>query len=81
MTPQRQSEITPEQEKQLLEKAKMSVFFHYERITGQNLYGCYPDRSIWNSLDYQKAAHIAIRNAIHWNRPLVAATIRKHLLK
>jgi hypothetical protein len=81
MTPQRQSEITPEQEKQLIEKAKMSVFFNYERITGQNLQGIYPDRSIWNSLDYQKAAHIAIRNAEHWNRPLVAATIRKHLLK
>ena len=81
MEPQRQSEISQEHEQELLLKAKMSVFFYYEKITGQNLYGCYPDKSIWNSLDYQKAAHTAIKNAELFGRPLVAAIIRKHLLK
>jgi hypothetical protein len=78
---QRATDINPEQQAEALEKAKMSIIFNYERITGQNLYGYFPDRSIWNSLNYQKAAATAIRNAEHFGRTLIAETIKKHLLK
>ena len=74
------SEMSPEQAEALLERAKMSVLFNYERVTGQNLYGSFPDRSIWNTLNYQKAAATAIRNAEQFGRSFIAKIIRENLL-
>ena len=81
MEAHRITEPTQKEQNEALEKAKMSILFHYERITGQNLYGCFPDKSIWNTLNYQKAAHAAHTNATHFKRHLVAQMIKTHLLK
>lgn len=74
------TELSPEQIEALIERAKMSILFNYEIIAGQNLYGAFPDRSVWNTLNYKKAASTAIQNAEQYGRPLIAQIIREYLL-
>ena len=36
-------------------QAKMAIIFYYEKLTGCNLYGTLPDRSIWHTPIYKEA--------------------------
>lgn len=36
-------------------QAKMAIIFYYEKLTGCNLYGTLPDRSIWHTPIYKQA--------------------------
>jgi hypothetical protein len=37
------------------QQARLAIIFYYEQITGSNLYGYLPDRSIWHTPNYLKA--------------------------
>lgn len=43
-------------------QAKLAIIFYYEKITGCNLYGYLPDRSIWHSPLYRQAVTKARMN-------------------
>ena len=43
-------------------QAKMAIIFYYEKITGCNLYGFLPDRSIWHTPLYRQAVTKARMN-------------------
>lgn len=36
-------------------QAKMAIIFYYEKLTGCNLYGTLPDRSIWHTPIYKQS--------------------------
>ena len=42
--------------------ARNCIMFYYERITGTNLYGHFPDASVWRSPAYTQALEAAIIN-------------------
>lgn len=43
-------------------QAKLAIIFYYEKITGCNLYGYLPDRSIWHTPLYKQAVTKARMN-------------------
>ena len=43
-------------------QAKMAIIFYYEKLTGCNLYGTLPDRSIWHTPIYKQAVTKARMN-------------------
>lgn len=44
------------------QQARLAIIFYYEQITGSNLYGYLPDRSIWHTETYKKAVTKARMN-------------------
>jgi hypothetical protein len=45
------------------ENAKYMIIQYYEQIAGVNLYGNFPDRSIWKTQKFKLAVNRAINNA------------------
>lgn len=43
-------------------QARLAIIFYYEKLTGCNLYGFLPDRSIWHTEIYKKAVTKARMN-------------------
>jgi hypothetical protein len=43
-------------------QARLAIIFYYEKLTGCNLYGFLPDRSIWHTETYKKAVTKARMN-------------------
>jgi hypothetical protein len=43
-------------------QARLAIIFYYEKLSGCNLYGFLPDRSIWHTETYKKAVTKAWMN-------------------
>jgi hypothetical protein len=43
-------------------QARLAIIFYYEKLSGCNLYGFLPDRSIWHTETYKKAVTKARMN-------------------
>jgi hypothetical protein len=43
-------------------QARLAIIFYYEKLTGCNLYGILPDRSVWHTETYKIAVTKARMN-------------------
>ena len=61
-------------------QARLAIIFYYEKLSGCNLYGFLPDRSIWHTETYKKAVTKARMNLTANGNDQAADCLKKYSL-
>jgi len=61
-------------------QARLAIIFYYEKLSGCNLYGFLPDRSIWHTETYKKAVTKARMNLTANGNDMAADCLKQYSL-